>query len=177
MKKCVEELRRAIEGKGTVDMDRYVEKLKTMVAMGKCLAHLSTCKRDKVSAIIFPTDCTSVYAIGYNGPPRGLSNDRCSGEEGRCGCVHAEANAIAKFSNDQSKPSILFSTRAPCVACAGLILNCYNIRGIIFEEDYRDGDGLQLLQEAKLCVIKEMELDATTHETEIKYWKGLCKCT
>jgi len=153
-------------------MNRYLRKLTTFIQMGKLLTPLSTCKRLQVSAIIFPCDCSSVYSIGYNGPPKGLPNDSCTEQEGRCGCVHAEANAIAKFNNDIAKPSLMFITTAPCLSCAGLILNCDKIKGVIYEEDYRVQEGWFLLQRAKMHVSEIKNLEHL--EKMLEYWKSLC---
>lgn len=153
-------------------MNRYLKKLNTFIEMGKLLVPLSTCKRLQVSAIIFPTDCSAIYSIGYNGPSRGLSNDHCTGEIGRCGCVHAEANAIAKFNNNVAKPSIMFVTTTPCLSCAGLILNCTNIQGVIYEENYRVQEGWLLLQAAKMRVSEVKNLEFLSKMLE--YWKSLC---
>lgn len=152
-------------------MDRYIEKIKTFTMMGKLLVSLSTCKRLQVAAIIFPTDCSSVCAIGYNGPSRGLPNDSCRNIEGRCGCVHAEANAIAKFNNDISKPSLLYSTHMPCLSCAGLILNCTNIKGVIWSGEYRNTEGIDLITSAGMQVVAERGLNFA--DEQFKYWKSL----
>ena len=140
--------------------------------LGTRLVKLSTCKRLQVGAMIFPVDCSAVYAIGYNGPSKGLSNDECTGEEGECGCVHAEANAVVKFNNDLAKPSLLYSTRLPCGRCAALILNCTNIVGIIWEEMYRDDVGYQLMMKAGLNCVKNSDLENRPHI--VKHWKSLC---
>ena len=153
-------------------MERYKTKIQTFIMMGKLLVSLSTCKRLQVAAIIFPTDCSSVYAIGYNGPSRGLPNDSCRNVEGRCGCVHAEANAIAKFNNDITKPSLLYSTYMPCLACAGLILNCTSIKGVIWSGEYRDSTGIDLIISTDMKVVAECGLSIANKQLE--YWKSLC---
>ena len=135
-------------------MERYLKKIRALTSVGQQLAELSTCKRLQVGAIIFPVDCSAIYAIGYNGPSRGLPNDSCTGKENACGCVHAEANAVVKFNNDISKPSILYSTRLPCARCAALILNCTNIIGVVWDESYRDNEGHKLLLNGGINVVK-----------------------
>lgn len=153
-------------------MNRYTKKIKTFMMMGKLLASLSTCKRLQVAAIIFPTDCSSVYAIGYNGPSRGLLNDSCRNIEGKCGCVHAEVNAIAKFNNDIAKPSLLYTTHTPCLPCAGLILNCTNIRGVIWSGKYRDTEGVDLIISTGMDVVAEHDLNFA--DRQLKCWKESC---
>ncbi len=153
-------------------MKRYLRKIKTLVSLGPKLAELSTCKRLRVGAIIFPVDCSAIYAIGYNGPSKGLSNDSCVDKEGGCGCVHAETNAVIKFNNDLTKPSILYSTVLPCVRCAALILNCANIVGVIWEEMYRDDAGYKLMTKARLPVIRNNDLESSLAAVEC--WRKLC---
>ena len=155
----------------TDSLDRYQQKIQTFIAMGKLLANLSTCKRDKVSAIIFPCDCSSVLSIGHNGPAQGLPNDSCTEEEGSCGCVHAEANAIVKL-NIMGKPSILYSTRMPCLTCAGMILNCSCIKAVVFTYSYRNNLGYDLIVKAGMSIQYEIGLNLILQD--LKYWKKQC---
>jgi len=137
-------------------MKRQEKKIKTLIDMGKHLIGLSTCGRLQVACIIFPTDCSAIYAIGYNGPPRGLPNDNCKFDNvAACGCAHAEVNAIAKFNNDLAKPSILWTSRKPCHHCASVMLNCGKIIGVVWSEDYRDGFGEDLIKQAGVCIVHE----------------------
>lgn len=153
-------------------MERYIKKIRALTSLGARLAELSTCKRLQVGAIIFPVDCSAIYSIGYNGPSRGLSNDSCTGKENECGCVHAEANAVVKFNNDLAKPSILYSTRLPCLRCAALILNCTSIIGVIWEKTYRDDAGYNLLTAGGLSVVKNENLEFSP--TIVECWRNAC---
>ena len=155
-------------------MKRYLKKLKTFIQMGKLLESLSVCKRLQVGAIIFPTDCSAIYSIGYNGPSKHLPNDSCSGVPGNCGCIHAELNAVIKFNNDFAKPSLLYTTKSPCEACARVILNCSSIVGVIWSEEYRSLDGVNLLKEHKLDIIDELNLRIETQTVLLRHWKSLC---
>jgi len=156
-------------------MQRYLLKLRTFVYIGDELSELSVCKRKQVAAIVFPTDCSRIYAIGYNGPPRGFPNDTCSNEEGNCGCVHAEANAIAKFNSETAKPSIMYVTCRPCVHCAGLILNCDKIVGLIWGEAYRDVRGIDLIIKSnRIDVVPSTSLwSDTIAKTILRRWKAM----
>ena len=155
-------------------MERYLEKLKMFMQIGKSLESLSVFKRLQVGSIIFPTDCSAIYSIGYNGPSKHLQNDSCTGEQGRCGCVHAELNAVVKFNNDFAKPSLLYTTKSPCEACARVILNCSNIVGVIWSEEYRSLDGVNLLKECKLDIVDELNLRIETQVVLLRHWKSLC---
>ena len=153
-------------------MERYIKKIRAICSIGNELAKLSTCKRLQVGAIIFPTDCSAIYAIGYNGPARGLPNDSCTEEEGHCVCVHAEANAIIKFQDLSSKPSLLFSTRLPCPQCVSFILNCPSIIGVIWDKLYRDSKGFDLLNQTDIGFAQLERLEDLP--VTLKYWKKQC---
>ena len=126
-------------------INRYAHKLDCFANFAMMLSRLSTCKRSQNGAIVFPTNCFEVLSIGYNGPASGISNDACTGEEGICGCAHAEMNAITKLS-DRKTPSLIFTTSTPCVQCANAILNSGNIVGIIYKDLYRDLTGFHMLK-------------------------------
>lgn len=123
---------------------RYLDKIKCFIQFGNNLAKLSTCKRAQVAAIVFPCDCTDISAIGYNGPVCGQSNNSCSDIVGKCGCAHAEGNAIAKLTD--RRPSIMYCTTTPCIHCANMIINCGTIVGCIIGGLYRNNTGLYALQ-------------------------------
>lgn len=118
--------------------------------IAKELSELSTCKRKAVGSIIVPTDFSQIYSIGYNGPVRNLSNEACENLQGQCGCVHAEANAVAKFNPLTNKACVLISTTCPCRKCAELIINCGAINFVVYDEPYRNDDGLNLLKDGSI---------------------------
>ena len=134
-----------------MDCERWNKKRLVFAQFATDLASLSSCKRAQVGAVVFPRDFSEVVAIGYNGPPRGLSHDRCNGEPGRCGCVHAEANAIAKLSTRETD-LVMLCTTSPCVQCASLIINCGRIAVVDYITAYRDVYGLNTLFQAGIVV-------------------------
>jgi len=122
----------------------------------------STCKRPnrKIGAVITSEDMTQVLAIGYNGPAKGLPNDYCKGNEGNCGCLHAEMNAIAKA--DSTIPNkILFVTMSPCEMCASLIAQS-KISMVWYLNKYRNNDGLKILCQ---CGIQFDQMDLSRLES------------
>lgn len=125
-------------------MTRHDQKLRVFVEFAERLATLSTCKRAQVGCIVVTPDFSEVLSIGYNGPPVGRVNDACRDEIGNCGCVHAEANAIAKLSD--RRDSILICTTGPCESCAGLIANRKTIREVHYVSEYRYTIGLDNLR-------------------------------
>lgn len=135
-----------------MDIARLTHKIEYLCAFAYKLAELSMCKRLRVAAIVFPIDCSRIYAIGYNGPPAGMPNDSCANAEGQCGCVHAEANAIMKTNLDVAKPAILYSTASPCLNCAGLIVNSGIIRMVLYGHKYRSSTGEDRLFHANIGV-------------------------
>jgi dCMP deaminase len=122
----------------------------TLMRFAHLLAERSTCARLRVGAVIASDDLASVLAIGYNGSPRGFPNSCARPEAGNCGCVHAEANALVKAPY-RSGPLTLFTTHAPCAACAALIVNSA-VRRVVYAAGYRDASGLAILSAANLEV-------------------------
>lgn len=139
-----------------MDSERWNNKRLVFAQFATDLSTLSTCKRAQVGCVVFPRDFSEVLAIGYNGPPRGLSHDRCNGMPGRCGCVHAEANAIAKLST-RERDLVMLSTTSPCTSCASLIVNCGRISVVDYITAYRDVYGLTTLEQAGI-IVTQMEL-------------------
>lgn len=121
--------------------------------MAQVAAMRSTCtRRVKVGTIITNADGTSVVSMGYNGPPRGV-NEPCTDTPeiaGSCGCVHAEANALVKA--PYGAPLMLYTTLAPCIACARLIANS-SVAVLYYQVPYRDRSGIDLLERVGITVI------------------------
>lgn len=128
-------------------MCRKHDKLKAFGDVTERLSDLGTCKRLKVGAIVFPREFTQILSIGYNGQPSGLPNDGCKDIAGKCGCVHAEMNAIIKLRSDLTDLTMLCTT-SPCLMCASVIINDQRIERVIYINKYRDVEPLTLLEEA-----------------------------
>lgn len=120
------------------------------------LAELSTCRRRKVGAVLLDDELTSVLGIGYNGPPCGHPNDGCRpGQEGNCGCVHAEANVLVKrLRPPVDGPLIMVTTSSPCEHCAGLVLNSRQVRFVVYRDEYRDTAPIAKLCEAGVVTVR-----------------------
>ena len=117
------------------------------------LATLSKCEERKVAAVITDKDMTQVYSIGINGGPVGGVDCMCK-LEGKYGCVHAEINALVKCTSD-AKDKIMFVTLSPCVACAAAIINAPgSFYAVYYTEQWKDTDGLRLLQRAGVHCIE-----------------------
>jgi len=110
------------------------------------LKSLGTCKREQCACIVCDSQLTRVFSIGYNGPPADIDNDACTEEPKQCGCVHAEANALIKLGH--IREAYMYCTTAPCIHCAGLIINSKKIKFVYWIHTYTDGRGLMALQKA-----------------------------
>ena len=96
-----------------------------------------------------------IISDGYNGTPSGFENN-CEDENNvsKPYVLHAEANAITKVarSNNSSDGATLYVTASPCIECAKLIIQA-GIRRVVYGENYRVLDGLDLLKRAGIDVV------------------------
>lgn len=120
--------------------------------MARIWAENSYCKRRQVGALIVKG--RMIISDGYNGTPSGFENN-CEDEENRSlpYVLHAEANAITKVarSNNSSEGATLYVTASPCMECAKLIIQS-GIKRVVYAEEYRLTDGVDLLREAGIEV-------------------------
>jgi dCMP deaminase len=105
-------------------------------------ARRSTCSRLKVGCVVTDEAMLHTLGSGYNGSARGLPNHCETTDAGKCGCLHAELNALLKAPG--IGPKRLFTTVSPCVDCAKAALNTH-ITDVYYETAYRDPAGLKLL--------------------------------
>ena len=125
--------------------------------MAQIWAENSYCKRRKVGALIVKD--RMIISDGYNGTPAGFENI-CEDENDKTKpyVLHAEANAITKVaqSNNSSRGATLYVTSSPCLECSKLIIQA-GIKRVVFSDNYRLQDGIELLKRAGIEVkqIKE----------------------
>ncbi|MFA7116998.1 MAG: dCMP deaminase family protein [Bacteroidales bacterium] len=116
--------------------------------MASIWAENSYCVRRKVGALIVKNKM--IISDGYNGTPSGFENV-CELDNGttKQEVLHAEANAITKVakSNNSSDGATLYVTTSPCIECSKLIIQAGIIR-VVYHEEYRITDGLELLRKA-----------------------------
>lgn len=122
--------------------------------LARTLARRSTCRRLQVGTVITSTDYRKVLAVGYNGNASGLPNSCDREEEGNCGCLHSEENAVINCDSPRHIEKIVFVTHLPCVACAKRLINLGNVKKIYYGEEYRRRDALDLLNQVGIEVIK-----------------------
>lgn len=147
----------------------------TLMQMAKLMADRATCSRAQVGAIIVKE--TRPVSSGYNGTAAGLPH--C---DHTCDCtmlptnpdpkhhwtdcktrqpcrlsVHAEANAIAFAAKNgvATDGATLYTTMAPCLECAKLIVNAGIIR-VVAACQYRDDSGTRLLHSLGVNVHAEL---------------------
>ena len=120
--------------------------------MAQVWAKNSYCKRKQVGALIVKD--RMIISDGYNGTPSGFENV-CEDETGATKpyVLHAEANAITKVakSGNSSEGSTLYVTASPCLECSKLIIQA-GIKRVVYHEDYRITDGIDLLRRAGIEV-------------------------
>lgn len=125
----------------------------------------STCIRRQVGAIIVKEN--RILTTGYNGAPSGCTHCEevgClrnelqipSGQRHElCRALHAEQNAIIQAARCgiNIEDSTIYVTTKPCVICSKMIINA-GIRRVVYRGDYQDELAVQLLNEAKIEILK-----------------------
>lgn len=121
--------------------------------MAQIWAENSYCKRRQVGALVVKDKM--IISDGYNGTPSGFDNI-CEDETNTTYpyVLHAEANAITKLarSSNNSDGATLYVTDSPCIECAKLIIQA-GIKRVIYGEEYRLSDGLDLMRKAGIEVL------------------------
>jgi dCMP deaminase len=134
--------------------DKQSEFDKRYIEMAQIWAKNSYCKRRQVGALIVKDKM--IISDGFNGTPSGFENI-CEDETGKTKpyVLHAEANAITKVSksNNSSDGSTLYVTSAPCMECSKLIIQA-GIKRVVYCDDYRVTEGLDLLNRAGIEILK-----------------------
>ncbi len=127
--------------------------------MAAIWAENSYCQRRKVGALVVKEKM--IISDGYNGTPSGFENV-CEDAHGVTHpyVLHAEANAITKLarSGNNSDQATLYVTASPCIECAKLIIQA-GIRRVVYAEQYRLTDGIDLLRRAGVEV-EHLPLDS-----------------
>lgn len=121
-----------------------------LIEAAKLASKRSTCQRLQVGAILERDG--RIIASGYNGAPSGMPHCDplvCRLDRPCTRTVHAEANCIyfAARYGISTEGATLWSTDSPCKTCAEAIINA-GIVEVIYEDQYRDGSPLLILQAA-----------------------------
>ena len=122
--------------------------------MAMIWAENSYCTRRQVGALLVKDKM--IISDGYNGTPSGFENV-CEDENNKTKpyVLHAEANAITKVakSNNSSEGATLYVSSSPCLECSKLIIQA-GIKRVVFSEQYHMNDGVELLERARIEVVK-----------------------
>ena len=114
------------------------------------VAMRSTCQRKQVGSVITDAKMHRVLCLGYNGQWTGGPNECDTDQPGNCGCIHAEINAMTK-SVATLDGATCFVTLAPCKMCAKILIN-RGITRVVYANDYRDPEGIEILRLANVRV-------------------------
>ena len=121
--------------------------------MAQVWAENSYCQRRQVGALVVKDKM--IISDGYNGTPSGFENV-CEDDNNvtKPYVLHAEANAITKLarSSNNSDGATIYITASPCIECAKLIIQA-GIRRVVYGEQYRLTDGIDLLRRAGIEVV------------------------
>lgn len=116
------------------------------MGFARLLSKRSTCARLQVGCIVTSEDGTHIYSYGYNGNARKFPNRCDSTDPGKCGCIHAEANALIKVGvRDPRK--VFYCTTMPCKMCAKMVVNS-GVSKVYFASEYRLSEGRKVLSKA-----------------------------
>lgn len=134
-------------------MDKQLKRDYLYMRMAKTWSENSYCQRRQVGALIVKENM--IISDGYNGTPGGFEN-HCEDDNNvsKPYVLHAEANAITKVarSHNSSEGATLYVTTSPCMECSKLIIQS-GIRRVVYEEEYRIHDGLDILRRAGIEVV------------------------
>lgn len=121
---------------------RIDDKHRYLMEVAKVTAALSKCSRRQVGCVL--SDLSGqMFVVGYNGGPQGGLNHCRRNKPKRCGCVHAEMNAVAKAPRG---PKIAYVTCSPCEMCSTLLINA-GVRKVYYHEEYLDSLGQKVFDE------------------------------
>jgi dCMP deaminase len=142
--------------------------LYSFMKMTNNISDRSTCIRRKVGCLVIPSNLENISSIGYNGSIPGEENGCKDIGSGKCGCIHAEINALNKFKNyDDKIDYILLCTLSPCLDCSREILK-YPIKKVIYLNCYRDTYGIKFLKSNNIEVVS---YDTVVKESNNRYIK------
>lgn len=126
---------------------------RSYIEMASVWARNSYCKRRQVGALLVKD--RMIISDGYNGTPSGFENICEENGVTKPYVLHAEANAITKVakSGNSSEGATLYVTASPCLECSKLIIQS-GIKRVVYRDEYRLTDGIDLLRKAGVEVEK-----------------------
>lgn len=141
-----------------MNQDRVHEYDKLYMDIAMRVSEMSYAIRNKVGCIIVKDH--NIISYGFNGTPSGFDNSceytNVNNElETKLEVLHAESNAISKLAKTSysSDGATVYITLSPCFECAKLLIQS-GINKIFYKEQYRNLNGIELLQKAGITVIQ-----------------------
>lgn len=128
------------------------------------MATLSYAIRKKVGCILVTPENLQIGS--YNGQPSGWDNN-CEHHisytdelKTKDTVIHAELNAILHAARQgvSVKDSTVYTTLSPCSACSAMIAQA-GIKRVVYEEEYRDTSGINLLKAHGIIVEQLIDND------------------
>ena len=143
-------------------MASQIELDSTYMGVAMLHAKLSKARRSRVGACLVTSQ--GVCIPGYNGTPTGLDNNCEVGINKhydpilhtdtfdlvtKPSVIHGETNAVLKAAREglSCLGSTMYVTLSPCVPCSAMMINA-GITRLVYQDIYRDTQGLDLLQQA-----------------------------
>jgi dCMP deaminase len=147
--------------------ENYITWDEYFMRIAETSAQRSKDPKTQVGACIVNPDNKHILSIGYNGLPRGFSDDDISWEESEdfmldkhTYVVHAEANAILN-AHQELGGSTLYVSMFPCNECAKLIAQS-GIRKVVYSDDkYRHKKKGQASQ----VILERAGIEVTQYKT------------
>ena len=130
------------------------------------IAQRSHSPRTKVGSVIVTSDNHCVLSLGYNGIESGSElNEPDSLLPGEEGTIHSEINSLIKMPYDDVREKKMYLTHSPCKICARAIINATTIKTVIYEIEYRDTTGLEILFKRGVSVVKYQQTQKSLNDT------------
>ena len=125
------------------------------IAVADQFSKLSYADRLKVGAAIL-TENGGLYC-GFNGTLPGFPNtcEKVDGSTDESITSHAEQNSLYKMLREgvSAKGATMYVTHSPCPQCCKMIISS-GIKRVVYREEYRISDGLEVLMKAGVLIEK-----------------------
>jgi len=79
---------------------------------------------------------------GFIATASNYNETECTGERGKCGCIHAEIALLRKMSN----PRYVVLSLSPCINCAKALVEA-EVETVEYYQEYRLTEGIEYLKE------------------------------
>ena len=135
---------------------------KYYMALAYETSKLSYAQRNQVGSVLVKNN--SIIAQGFNGTPTGMDNIcEIENEDGTLSTkkevIHSELNCITKCAKAgiSTEGATLYVTLGCCINCALLLIQS-GIKKVIYDNEYRDSSGIDLLKQIGIEVYSMEEL-------------------